>query len=174
MNNTQLLFNQLQVVSTRGSLSTAYNLWAVDKDPWVKTSCSWLNNSCVLLISEFRNLHTVAQCEVKWYNKIITPTGQGQQSWPMAKGHKVLFWQPVITSPVIQQKMEEYQTDLLPFLGLISIYSIIWELMLDGGCFYIHLYKWSTSGQQKQVYRLRTNLYPEIYVHIFISTVSYI
>ena len=34
--------------------ATLLCVWAVDKDPRVETSYSWLINSCVLLISEFR------------------------------------------------------------------------------------------------------------------------
>ena len=45
MSNTQLLINQLQDVSTRGSCQLLTS---------VETSCSRLINSCVLLISEFR------------------------------------------------------------------------------------------------------------------------
>ena len=48
MSNTQLLINQVQDVLTRGSLSTACK-------QRVETSCSWLINSCVLLISDFCN-----------------------------------------------------------------------------------------------------------------------
>ena len=67
MSNAQLVINQLQDVSTRGSLSTAYK-WAVDKDPRVKMSCSWLTSSCVLLISEFRYYinATISLYSIKW------------------------------------------------------------------------------------------------------------
>ena len=64
MSNTQLLINQGQYISTRKSLSTAYNQSKaghsdpVDKDCPVEMSCPWLINSYVLLISEFRNQYT--------------------------------------------------------------------------------------------------------------------
>ena len=55
LSKTQLvMINQLQDVSTQRSLSTAYRMYAVDKDLRVKTSCSWfIITSCVLLKKEF-------------------------------------------------------------------------------------------------------------------------
>ena len=38
----------------------------------------------------------------------------------MARGPKFYLWQPVIAYPIILQKMEEPQTAVSPWLGLIS------------------------------------------------------
>ena len=62
----------------------------VDKDPRVETSCSWLINSCVLLISEFRYYY---QCnyEPLQYHSItytVALNGTGWYSFPDVKlGH---------------------------------------------------------------------------------------
>ena len=67
------------------------------------------------------NCYTVAQCEAMMMcgnnHSIITPNLARSiqiDSWP--GGPRSYLWQPVITSPVIQQtKMEEPQTAVLQF-----------------------------------------------------------
>ena len=64
--------NQVQDASTRGSLSTAYKS---DKDPQAEMSCSWLINSCVLLISELRYyviILTVLEMDSALFMRIVS------------------------------------------------------------------------------------------------------
>ena len=52
---------------------------------------------------------------------IIRQPDQVSKTDPWPGGPKSYLRQPVIASPVIQQKMEEPQTAVLPWLGLISV-----------------------------------------------------
>ena len=69
----------------------------------------------------------------KWKLAVITEcyfNWPGQQSWSMARGLKSYLQQPVIASPVIQQKqIGELQTAVSPLLGLVGV--AYWWIMLD-------------------------------------------
>ena len=74
--STAVSETQMQDVSTQGSLATATELSiAVDKDPWVKTSCVWVLLTFVFhlskLVSAFFNAgspYLVMRCIVRlWY-----------------------------------------------------------------------------------------------------------